>query len=104
MVKGCQKKIIVVNQTGSKYFDSAYFILKGELPRGSSEHDMMKEAQNIVDGCSAEQLFAASLLSEPANNKKRPKKRLDSVIAFFSGAAMVGAVVGAVSLAANLLF
>ena len=43
--KGCQKRIIMVNRPGSRYFESAYFVLKSGLPRSVSERDMLREAE-----------------------------------------------------------
>ena len=50
MIKGCQKKIIFVKDTGSEYFEEAYFIMKSdsELPR-TEETDIVKEAEKIVE-------------------------------------------------------
>ncbi|MBQ8510784.1 MAG: hypothetical protein IJ493_12845 [Clostridia bacterium] len=104
MVKGCQKKIIVVTDTGSRYFDSAYFILKKELPP-CSQNDMMSEARRMLDACSMERAL------ELNGGKKKFARRsgsgtaggLGSVIAFFSGAAAVGLLAGLIALAANFL-
>ena len=47
--KGCQKRMIMLKNTGSELFEEAYFILK-ESKNGSlaNENDMIKEANRIV--------------------------------------------------------
>ncbi|MBQ3099784.1 MAG: hypothetical protein IJC50_02225 [Clostridia bacterium] len=61
--KGTQKKMIMLKNTGSEYFEEAYFIMKDEAATASkqcrSENDMIKEANRIIsetftsNGCSA---------------------------------------------------
>mgnify|MGYP006966488056 CR=1 FL=1 len=49
MLKGCQKKIIVMKNTGSPMFDEAYFILSENALRAhASERDMISEANRII--------------------------------------------------------
>lgn len=49
MIKGCQKKIILLKNTGSDFFEEAYFILKdGALPSSATENDMIREASRII--------------------------------------------------------
>jgi hypothetical protein len=50
--KGIQKRIILLKNTGSDYFEEAYFIIKDEadgksVPSGD-ENDMIKEANRII--------------------------------------------------------
>ena len=50
MIKGCQKKIIFIKDTGSDFFEGAYFILKGDSPTSNAEEtDMVKAATKIVN-------------------------------------------------------
>ena len=43
MIKGCQKRIIHLKNTGSPYFEEAYFILKDECPaRGKTKVKVSK--------------------------------------------------------------
>ncbi len=51
MIKGCQKKIIMVKDTKSKYFDAAYFVLKKDIPQACSSSDILSEANRIIDNC-----------------------------------------------------
>ena len=49
MLRGCQKKIIVMKNTGSPMFDEAYFILSENALRAhASERDMINEANRII--------------------------------------------------------
>ena len=52
MVRGCQKKIIYLKNTGSDVFDEAYFIMSDKCPEVSGECDMIKEANRILGECS----------------------------------------------------
>jgi len=50
MVRGCQKKVIVMKNIGSSFFDEAHFILKdcaADQP-GTGEADMIAEAHRII--------------------------------------------------------
>ena len=48
MVKGCQKKTIHIKDTGSSYFEEAYFVLKpGAEETYVPEGDMISEALRI---------------------------------------------------------
>lgn len=51
MLKGCQRKIILLRDTGSNIFEEAYFVLKAdaEARRDLSESDMVSEARRIVE-------------------------------------------------------
>ena len=52
MVKGCQKKIIYLKNTGSDVFDEAYFVLNDKNPiYEMGECDMVFEANKILDEC-----------------------------------------------------
>lgn len=57
MVKGCQRKIIHVKDSGSKYYEEAYFLLKpGAGEDGGVEEDMIDEALKIA----GESLYSVS--------------------------------------------
>ena len=51
MVRGCQKKIIYLKNTGSDVFDEAYFIIRDKARASSDNVDMVKEANRILDEC-----------------------------------------------------
>ncbi len=50
MVRGCQRRVIFIKNTGSAVFSEAYFIVDDKEKAGSySEPDMIKEANRIID-------------------------------------------------------
>ena len=50
MVKGCQKKTIHIKDTGSKYYEEAYFVLKPGVSESKiSSGDMISEAIKIAE-------------------------------------------------------
>ena len=52
MVRGCQKKMIYLKNTGSEVFDEAYFVVSDKmLGEDISECDLVKEANRILDEC-----------------------------------------------------
>ena len=47
-MRGCQKRVIYIKNTGSRHFEGAYFVLRqnhGEV----SSFDMIKEADRIIN-------------------------------------------------------
>ncbi len=50
MLRGCQKKIVFLKNTGSKIFDEAYFVISGkdDAPHVSEEM-MVDEAKRIIN-------------------------------------------------------
>jgi hypothetical protein len=53
MVRGCQKKIVYLKNTGSNMFDEAYFVVRDCALGNNDECDMIKEANRILDECVA---------------------------------------------------
>ena len=52
MVRGCQKKIIYLKNTGSEVFDEAYFLISERIASDKvDECDMIEEANRIVNEC-----------------------------------------------------
>ena len=49
MLKGCQKKIIFLKDTGSDFFEEAYFVIKNEY-EGMNDSDIISEATKIANG------------------------------------------------------
>ena len=79
MVRGCQKKIIYLKNTGSEVFEEAYFLIsdKGDT-ESIDEDDMIEEAGRILDEC----------ISYDTENKKRQKIILlikENIIPFLFG-------------------
>ena len=89
MVRGCQKRTVHIRDTGSKYYEEAFFILKPGALEASSETDMIEEALRIADNS----LRAAS------PSKRKRKHKVSSVLYFAAGAAAGALACGAVCLA-----
>ena len=50
MVRGCQKRIIYLKNSGSNLFEEAYFVIKNTSQcEEVSECDMIEEANRIID-------------------------------------------------------
>lgn len=49
MVRGCQKKIVYLKNTGSEVFDEAFFVVKENTSEIIEECDMVKEATKILN-------------------------------------------------------
>ena len=65
--KGCQKKMIIIKNPGSRFFEEAYFILKED--QGEDERDMkdmVEEANRII--------------SKNIQNKEKKRPRLRPLI------------------------
>lgn len=68
--KGCQRRMIMIKNPGSDYFEEAYFILKEndkKIPL-ASESDMIKEANRIV----ADNML--SVYSAKSSSKRKPAR------------------------------
>lgn len=79
MIKGCQRRIIMVKDTGSRYFDCAYFVLRHDLPQNSRESDMLAEAHRMIDAYIPDgQALAAPNAYTDTSCKKQ--KRISPVI------------------------
>lgn len=49
-MRGCQKRVIYLKNTGSDVFDEAYFVLKSDTGIGrKTEGDIIREANRIID-------------------------------------------------------
>ena len=52
MLRGCQKKIVFLKNTGSKLFDEAYFVISDKADSEKiCRTDMITEANRIIDEC-----------------------------------------------------
>ena len=49
MIKGCQKNIIFLKNTGSELFDEAYFVVKPSATQ-KKERDIVLEASRLING------------------------------------------------------
>ena len=49
-MRGCQKKVVFLKNTGSDIFEEAYFVLKSDTDTANrSEADIIKEANRIIE-------------------------------------------------------
>lgn len=74
MIKGCNKRVIVMKDTGHEMIEEAFFILKPEISRGKggfSEGDIMRQANLILD----EKGFNTPLSSIHLNVNSHREKR-----------------------------
>jgi hypothetical protein len=93
-VRGSEKKIIYVKDTGSKIFEEAYFVIRRGVDEGEgrpSENDMVREATRIVTQNSA---------AYPAA-RRRSRWRM-KLLAFLAGAAAATSIFGGAWLLALL--
>lgn len=65
MLKGAQKKMIVVRTRDSRLFEEAYFVMRDGGNPADGHRDMLDEATRIIDG------EALSPMSHPPKNKRR---------------------------------
>ena len=83
MIKGAQRKMIVMKTAESNMFEEAYFVMRRGVD--CSESDMVSEANRIIEnyGCKRKESFW---------NKKR--ELLKSLWIFLSGCAVGSAIIG----------
>ena len=87
MIKGCQKRIIMLNDTGSDLFEQAYFIVKDkEITSHISKPDMIREANRIIENNLLGSYFAPS--------KRRIAKKNAESFFFFLGMVCGSAFIG----------
>ncbi len=87
MIKGCERRMIKIENTESELFEAAYFIVRqnASLPRRLKKDDMLKEAVRLTDG-------------KLTGKKAAGRRELYVKLAFFgSGAAISAAVSMAVA-------
>ena len=77
MVRGCQKKIIYLKNTGSEVFDEAYFVVNDKaLGKDVAECDMVLEANRILDEC----IFIEDKTSVPSKILVFIKRKITPVL------------------------
>lgn len=91
MLRGAEKRMIVVRTRDSRMFEEAYFVVRPEADRGGGdEPDMLWEANRILEssmaGCRGESGRASSLLSR--------RGILRRAVWFLAGLLSGGGVVG----------
>lgn len=79
MVKGCQRKIIQIKDTGNELFSEAYFVLS-DIADQRGDTDIVREAGRL-------------LATEPWNEEKRPSRWWQCFAVFFAGFLSCGVAV-----------
>lgn len=85
-MRGSEKKIIYVKDTGSKIFEEAYFVIRRGMDEEDgrpSENDMVREATRIV---------AQSGTEYPATRRRRRMRA--KILSFLAGVAAASSVFG----------
>ncbi len=83
MIKGCSRRMIVLKDTGSDFFEEAYFVLKSSAAhcKIKTERDFIAEAQRIISESSGIRIPSA----KNSNSRK--------MTALFMAGALFGAAV-----------
>ena len=81
-MRGYQRRVIFLKNTGSALFDEAYFVMRSEeMTEGKTEADMVSEASRII-----EENFGKNV------RRRKIPKLLALIISFVSGAILTLAV------------
>ena len=83
MLRGCQKKIVFLKNTGSKIFDEAYFVIS-DKGKESAPHDLIVEANRIIE----ENVLGKEKIGASTSLVRRLLK--NRLIAFLLGAFLSG--------------
>lgn len=86
MIKGVNKQVVEINETGNEYFEKAIFFVRPEYS-GLSEGRLREKAQSSID----------KTVSPPKSKYKKPKNQLTFVLK------MIAAAVGGGTVTALLL-
>ncbi len=78
MLKGAQKRMIVVKTANSRVFEEAYFVMRTDTV--SADGDMVGEANRIIENCSGTR----------REKKMRSLSRAFAVIGAFMGGSLFG--------------
>lgn len=81
MIKGCQKKMIVLRGVESRYFTEAFFVLRDDCPDAVPRADMVSEANRIISE-------SASGARSAHQRKKKLSPRAAAFFYFSAGAAI----------------
>lgn len=90
MIKGCNKRVIVMKETGNEMIEEAIFILKAVSGKNTvCDNDIVKHANSILEKSMFDERF--SLLSMNVSKEPKPVKKHT---VFFTGMA-VGIIISA---------
>ncbi len=86
MIKGIQKNIFVIKNTGSSIFSEAHFMLREDMPLLPTNTDMLLEAKRII----SENVVSPDSVMKSLGSRKR--ERNIRIALFFAGMILGGAV------------
>lgn len=86
MLKGIQKRMIVIQTRPDSCFESAFFVLRNDLPQTLNDDAMLIEAQRII----AESDRSRKKQKQTKSAKSFAAATLTLIIGIFCGAATVG--------------
>ena len=99
MIRGAQKRMIVVRTRDSRVFEEAYFVMRREAEGdGASEQDMIREANRIL-----ERSLPRDRLTPPPPTQASPTARHGGFFWFTAGLISGGSVTGILWLLTYLL-
>ena len=87
MIRGAQKKMIVLRTHNSRLFEEAYFVMRHNADEGQQNHDILREANRILEG-------SLSGYGQERQAKERRRRRRERVILFLLGLFCGGGGVG----------
>lgn len=88
MIKGIQRKMVLIRTPDSKIFEEAHFVFRAESDsRASAENDMLMEANRIIEEAG---------LGDAGGKHHMRKKRGGGVITFLLGGLFGGGAVGVI--------
>ena len=80
MIKGCNKRVIVMKDTGDSVFEQAFFILKPGV-ENKSQSDILVQAQKIIENRENSNFPSGIVYNADKKNGKSRK----SMVMFFLG-------------------
>lgn len=84
MIKGAQKKMIVIRTASSPIFEEAYFVMRGGQSR--DERDMIDEANRIINASGAGK-------QDKKQRRKDSTRTLIALLCGFMGGSAVGGII-----------
>lgn len=93
MLKGCKRNIIMVKDTGSPYFDSAYFVLKCDLPASGRDTDIIAEARRMIECASSDGIRTVTAPPKKTSHSAAAWLAVCSLALFFVCAALLAFII-----------
>jgi len=112
MLKGYTKNIVVIRKTGSRYFESAFFILHRGISQKTSEAEILREAEKIVSSYLDRPTPPSRFRNHSRQVSFTDRKTavlssiplFDNLSFFLSGIACAGFTAGAIALTAYFIW